>query len=227
MWWDYQDAVRRLGSRRDARTGDEWRRHGWPSLMLAHPRGWDRNQLVRKLWLARSRRHWPKRLDRSLRMIALLMREPGPPVHAQVEGFAHFCPACGAPTLRRRFDYEICMVCWWEDDDTVGDAPDAPSPTNHGQTLVQWRARLADHGPIFAEYEDQGCEAGEVAEHRSLDPARLAAKAELLSIGAELRSGTVPVERLAALRPRAEAALDFLSRSISGGSPSNLPAEPD
>ncbi|WP_171099328.1 CPCC family cysteine-rich protein [Ruegeria sp. HKCCD7255] len=25
------------------------------------------------------------------------------------------CPCCRLPTLRERGNYEICMVCWWED----------------------------------------------------------------------------------------------------------------
>jgi hypothetical protein len=27
----------------------------------------------------------------------------------------HTCPACGFPTLSERYDYEICVVCLWED----------------------------------------------------------------------------------------------------------------
>ena len=34
------------------------------------------------------------------------------------------CPCCGFKTLEKRDDFEICMICWWEDDGTdnnVGD----------------------------------------------------------------------------------------------------------
>lgn len=26
------------------------------------------------------------------------------------------CPCCGYPTLDERIDWEICLICWWEDD---------------------------------------------------------------------------------------------------------------
>jgi hypothetical protein len=29
---------------------------------------------------------------------------------------AHTCPCCGYLTLEERGSYEICPVCWWEDD---------------------------------------------------------------------------------------------------------------
>ena len=30
----------------------------------------------------------------------------------------HTCPCCGYPTLEQRGAYEICTICWWEDDGT-------------------------------------------------------------------------------------------------------------
>jgi len=26
------------------------------------------------------------------------------------------CPCCGSCTISERGDYEVCKVCWWEDD---------------------------------------------------------------------------------------------------------------
>lgn len=31
-------------------------------------------------------------------------------------GVRHCCPCCGYPTLLKRNDYEICELCYWEDD---------------------------------------------------------------------------------------------------------------
>jgi hypothetical protein len=89
--------------------------------MLAHLRSRDRANSSASSG-ARSRRHWRTRSERSLRVAALLVPEPEPSVHAQLEGFAKFCPACGAPPLRHRLHDEICMASWWENDETAGDA---------------------------------------------------------------------------------------------------------
>lgn len=41
-------------------------------------------------------------------------------------GQARFpCPCCGYPTIAMRGDYEICDICWWQDDGQ--DDPDADS----------------------------------------------------------------------------------------------------
>jgi hypothetical protein len=45
----------------------------------------------------------------------------------------HRCPCCGYRTLPSRGDYELCPVCWWEDD---GGEPWEYSGPN-GQTLVE------------------------------------------------------------------------------------------
>lgn len=45
----------------------------------------------------------------------------------------HPCPCCGYKTLPGRGDYDICPVCWWEDE---GAEPWEYSGLN-GQTLVE------------------------------------------------------------------------------------------
>lgn len=57
-------------------------------------------------------------------------------------GMLHDCPCCGLPTLQARAAYEICGVCWWEDDGTDGSSPFSP---NHGITLTEARASAARH----------------------------------------------------------------------------------
>jgi hypothetical protein len=32
------------------------------------------------------------------------------------EGMFYHCPCCGYPTLQSRGSYEVCLVCFWEDD---------------------------------------------------------------------------------------------------------------
>lgn len=34
------------------------------------------------------------------------------------------CPGCGYPTISSRGDYEICLVCWWEDDNQDDETAD-------------------------------------------------------------------------------------------------------
>ena len=62
---------------------------------------------------------------------------------------AHQCPCCGYRTLHARGDYEICPVCFWEDDDeaeTYGiDAPERPQGPNRVQ-LWQARTNYLDFG---------------------------------------------------------------------------------
>jgi len=57
------------------------------------------------------------------------------------------CPCCGRATISERGHYEICKVCWWEDDgqdnakaDTVMGGP------NYGLSLTQGRANFLLHG---------------------------------------------------------------------------------
>lgn len=40
------------------------------------------------------------------------MLDPNLPIHR----FPHACPCCGFATLDARHEYDICTVCWWEDD---------------------------------------------------------------------------------------------------------------
>jgi hypothetical protein len=48
------------------------------------------------------------------------------------------CPCCHCKTLERRAQWEICPVCFWEDDGH--EEPEVCSPPNHGLTLTQGRA---------------------------------------------------------------------------------------
>jgi hypothetical protein len=59
------------------------------------------------------------------------------------------CSACGYPTLTERGHHHLCVLCHWEDDDSLPDQPDRPSAANHGLTLRQAAAHFRDTG-VFA-----------------------------------------------------------------------------
>lgn len=52
------------------------------------------------------------------------------------------CPCCGCYTLVGRGQYDICPVCFWEDDDATEEydtpAPERPEGPNH---IHLWQAR--------------------------------------------------------------------------------------
>jgi hypothetical protein len=56
------------------------------------------------------------------------------------------CPCCGYRTLDGRGDYDVCKVCYWEDDNT--NDPACRSSPNH-MTLGEARRRFATLGTIF------------------------------------------------------------------------------
>jgi hypothetical protein len=93
-------------------------------------------------------------------------------------GLKHACPVCRVPTLAERGGYEICLVCWWEDDGIVDEA--WPSGCN-GRTLAEARRQFAD-GLIA--YDRSECD------HARLgggDPELESLKREILACAAGLR----------------------------------------
>jgi Cysteine-rich CPCC len=57
------------------------------------------------------------------------------------------CPCCGYKTLKGRGNYEICLVCYWEDDGQ--DDPDADivvGGPNGSLSLTQARANFQQFG---------------------------------------------------------------------------------
>jgi hypothetical protein len=59
------------------------------------------------------------------------------------------CVACGYPTLSERGGDHICVVCHWKDDGSTREQPDRGSAANHGMTLRQAVAHIAETG-VFA-----------------------------------------------------------------------------
>lgn len=59
----------------------------------------------------------------------------------------HPCPCCGRRTLDELGAWDICLVCWWEDDATEAmGMTDQPSGANAGVTLSAARANFLRHG---------------------------------------------------------------------------------
>ena len=57
------------------------------------------------------------------------------------------CPCCGFKTLSERGDYEICAVCFWEDDgQDDDDADDVLGGPNGSLSLTVGRANYQEFG---------------------------------------------------------------------------------
>jgi hypothetical protein len=57
------------------------------------------------------------------------------------------CPCCGRRTLARRNEYDICRVCWWEDDgQDNADADEVWGGPNYEVSLTQARVNVLLHG---------------------------------------------------------------------------------
>lgn len=57
------------------------------------------------------------------------------------------CPCCGYLTLRGRAGYEICPVCFWEDDgQDCHDAEDVRGGPNGSLSLTQARLNFREFG---------------------------------------------------------------------------------
>ena len=64
------------------------------------------------------------------------------------------CPCCGLKTIEERFHYEICTVCWWEDDGQDNNTAESFSGPNSGTSLMQGRINFIKHGIYDAERDD-------------------------------------------------------------------------
>ncbi|MET0191869.1 MAG: CPCC family cysteine-rich protein [Hyphomicrobiaceae bacterium] len=60
------------------------------------------------------------------------------------------CPCCGYPTLNSWSGFEICRVCWWEDDGTSDKGADRSAGGPNGSySLTEARANFEDHGDMY------------------------------------------------------------------------------
>jgi hypothetical protein len=61
------------------------------------------------------------------------------------------CFVCGHRTLEERCDWEICPVCFWEDDVLVS-TTDRSSPANHGMMVSEAQANYMQYGAVSREF---------------------------------------------------------------------------
>ena len=95
----------------------------------------------------------------------------------------HTCACCGLPTIGRRGDYEVCVVCLWED--SGGEArPRHVGPPNY-VSLEEARLAVAEHLRAFE--ADRGVELGAAP----IDPLVRSIK----RFEAALRGGEVELDR--------------------------------
>lgn len=62
------------------------------------------------------------------------------------------CPCCQHLTLSQRGAYDICPVCYWQDDPIDEWAPDDPSWANGGITTAQGRENFLAIGACRQEH---------------------------------------------------------------------------
>src|SRR5690606_34884187 len=64
------------------------------------------------------------------------------------------CPCCGFPTLGELSSYDICLICWWEDDGQGEDrGNEVWGGPNDRYSLFEARRNFEDHGDIYARGE--------------------------------------------------------------------------
>lgn len=70
------------------------------------------------------------------------LRSPSSP--QKVHGFDRYaCPCCGLPTIDEPGIYDICAVCWWEDDGQNGNSPFSPNRMSLAQAKENFRSNLS------------------------------------------------------------------------------------
>lgn len=114
-------------------------------LVGADPRYW----CNAAWWLT----HRPHQRDMIVKFVAdgiMIQRDHGAWPEPR-PGLRHACPVCRVPSLNERGQYEICQVCWWEDEGIAD--PDWLSGCNR-RTLAQARRQFADGLMAYERDED-------------------------------------------------------------------------
>ena len=77
------------------------------------------------------------------------------------------CPCCGYPTLRGRGEYEICFLCWWEDDGQDDhDADDVRGGPNRDFSLSRARQNFVAYGVMYEPENDRRLGGGDTPEEK-------------------------------------------------------------
>jgi hypothetical protein len=70
-------------------------------------------------------------------------------------GIRFTCPCCGYPTLAGRATFEICSLCWWEDDGQDDeDAETVRGGSNHHYSLAEARLNFEDYMVMYPPESD-------------------------------------------------------------------------
>ena len=62
------------------------------------------------------------------------------------------CVVCGYRTLGARADWDICPICFWEDDVIIDDRQDAKSPANGDMWVSEAQANFVTIGACRPEH---------------------------------------------------------------------------
>ena len=62
-----------------------------------------------------------------------------------IKNLGNTCPSCGYPTLDERNAWDICSICFWEDDPIQFEEPDYEGGANR-VSLIQARENFAEFG---------------------------------------------------------------------------------
>ncbi len=64
--------------------------------------------------------------------------------------YAFSCPCCGFYTIDERGSFEICIICWWEDDGQSNlDAEKVRGGPNGKYSLADARRNFRQHGHMY------------------------------------------------------------------------------
>lgn len=110
--------------------------------------------IERRLWFDA---HW-KDIDTELSPWKILTRIFPLDVRSR-----YTCPCCGYPTLERRIMWEICFICWWEDDGQ--DDADKENVRGINQlALVKARSNFAENMLSFNRKDERFIRIGEATQ---------------------------------------------------------------
>lgn len=101
---------------------------------------------------------------------------------APKRGCLYTCPCCGYPTLPERSVYEICPLCWWEDDGQDDfNANAVLGGPNYNYSLTGARANFEQHLVIYPPPEDRRVSGPDSASEREI-------KQHVISLFTEMRT---------------------------------------
>jgi Cysteine-rich CPCC len=105
------------------------------------------------------------------------------------------CMACGYPTLSERGGDHICVVCHWRDDGSTREQSDRRSAANHGLTLRQAAAHIAETGVFASQWHA-------LAAPEYFAPAVRAARADLVAAYERLKPDPLDASARAEVQDR-------------------------